>query len=108
MSDINSLALQAYKGDYTIACGERQGSATAVQLPDVSCKLVNIKAVASNTGKVYLGGSGVTKPDGTTDTSTGFELAAGAETGWIPIDNLNNFYIICDNATDDIVYLALN
>lgn len=91
----------------TVATGELQGSATALQLPDIACKLVKIKARNDNTGNVYLGGAGVTKPDGTTDTTTGIELDAGEETGWLPIDNLNRLYRICDNAGDDLTYLVL-
>ena len=89
-----------------IISGERQGSATAVQLPDVPCVEVNIKAVLGNSGNVYIGGPGVTKPDGATDATTGIELDANQETGWIAIDNLNKLYMICDNAGDDIVYIA--
>lgn len=90
-----------------IATGEIAGSATASQLPDVDCDLVNLKAAVSNAGNVYLGGSGVTVPDGTTDVTTGFELDAGQETGWIPLANLNLLYRICDNAGDDLTYIAL-
>ena len=91
-----------------IQSGERQGSATAVQLPDIPCRAVAISALSSNAGSVWLGGSGVTVADGTTDTTSGLELEAGDMTQFIPVDNLNVFYIICDNAGDDIVYLALS
>lgn len=91
----------------TVLSGELQGSATALQLPTIACKLVKFKAREDNTGNVYIGAAGVTKPDGTTDATTGFQLDAGEETGWIPIDNLNRLYRICDNATDDLTYLAL-
>lgn len=87
--------------------GELQGSATALQLPSLACKMVKFKTEISNAGNVYIGGSGVTKPDGTTDTSTGLELAPGDESGWIPISNLNLLYRICDNAGDDLTYIAL-
>lgn len=87
--------------------GELQGSTSATQGPNVACKMVQFRALASNAGKVYLGGSGVTIPNGTTDTTSGLELAAGQSTGFIPVDNLNRLYRICDNAGDDLVYLAL-
>lgn len=90
-----------------IACGELQGSATALALPSVPCIMVRFKALISNAGNVYLGGAGVTKQDGTTDVTTGLELCPGDDTGWISIDNLNRFYRICDNAGDDLSYLAL-
>ena len=91
-----------------IQAGERQGSASAVQLPNIPCRAVAISAISDNAGSVFLGGSGVTIPDGTTDTTSGLELEAGDMTQFIPVDNLNIFYIICDNAGDDITYLALS
>lgn len=91
----------------TVKSGELAGSASAVQMPDVACKLVRFKAEAGNAGKVYIGASGVTRPDGTTDATTGLQLLAGDDTGWIPTDNLNRFYRISDNAGDDLTYLAM-
>ena len=90
-----------------VRAGEIQGSGTAVQLPDIKCSMVKFKAVIGNAGNVYIGGAGVTVVDGTTDTTSGWELDASEETDWIPVDNLNRFYIICDNAGDDLVYMAL-
>ncbi len=92
----------------TPSFGEVSGSATAVALPNIPAKWARIKAVASNAGNVYVGPSGVTKVDGTTDVTTGWELDAGEETPWLPCGNLNQLYIICDNAGDDIVYMVLN
>lgn len=89
-----------------LVSGERQGSATAVQLPDVPGRFVTITALTSNAGNVYLGGSGVTVPDGTTDTTSGIELEPG-DMWMAEISNLNKLYMICDNAGDDITYLVL-
>lgn len=89
-----------------VKSGEIAGSAVALQLPDVSCALVKFKAEADNAGKVYLGAAGVTKADGTSDATTGIQLAAGEEV-WLPISNLALLYRICDNAGDDLTYLAL-
>jgi len=89
-----------------VVSGEIAGSETTAQLPDIPCKLVNLKAVSTNAGSVYLGSSGVTIADGSTDTTTGLELDAGNSI-WLPIDNLNSLYLICDNAGDDLTYLAL-
>lgn len=111
LCDLGSTQYGDYMREHpysTVACGERQGSATAAQLPSVAASIIRIKACVSNAGNVYLGGSGVTKPDGTTDTSTGLELCPGDDTGWLPVSNLNIFYIICDNAGDDITYIALS
>ena len=91
-----------------VRTGERAGSATAVQLPNIPAKLVQIKALNDNAGNVYLGySSAVTVANGSTDTTTGFQLDAGESTGWIPIDSLNELWMICDNAGDDITYMVL-
>lgn len=90
-----------------IATGEVSGSATAKVLPTINCQAVRIVAASDNAGNVYLGGAGVTAPDGTTDTTSGFLLDAGDSTEWLPIDNLNKLYIICDNAGDDILYMCI-
>ena len=90
-----------------VKSGELQGSATALQLPDIaSAGLVIFSALASNAGNVYLGGAGVTKPDGTTDVTSGLEITPGS-TVTLNIDNLNRLYRICDNAGDDLTYLIL-
>ena len=92
----------------TVKSGEIAGSVTAEQLPSVTCSRVAFKAAASNAGNVYLGAAGVTAPDGTQDATTGFELDAVEQTPWLDVDNLNRFYIICDNAGDDLVYISLD
>lgn len=89
-----------------VVSGELQGSATALQLPDIKGPgLVYFKALASNAGKVYLGGAGVTLPDGTTDTTSGYELSAGQSSPAFAVSNLNILYRICDNAGDDLTYI---
>jgi hypothetical protein len=103
--DIGDVGVKSYT---TVACGELQGSAAALQMPSIACKMVNFKARKDNAGYVYIGGAGVTKPSGTTDITTGLELDAGEETGWLTVDNLNRFYRICDNAGDDLTYIALS
>jgi len=91
-----------------VRTGELAGSATAAQMPDIDCQMVKFKAVIGNAGNVYIGGSGVTVVDGTTDTTSGLELDAGEETPWLNVPNLNIFYRICDNAGDDLTYIALD
>ena len=91
-----------------VISGERQGSASAVALPSVASRLIWISALSSNAGDVYVGGSGVTVPDGTTDVTSGYELNPGDKIGPIPISNLNLLYIICDNTGDDITYLVFS
>ena len=91
-----------------VATGEIAGSATAAQMPSIDCKFGKFKAVSSNAGRVYIGvTSGVTVVNGTTDTTTGFELNPGDETDWLPCGSLDVFYRICDNAGDDLTYIGL-
>lgn len=92
----------------TPATGELAGATSATQMPNVACRLARFKARSDNAGSVFIGVSGVTAPNGSTDTTTGLELDAGDDTGWIPVDNLNRFYRICDNTSDDLTYMVLN
>jgi hypothetical protein len=96
-----------YPAYRTVVTGELAGATTATQLPDIPCSLVRLKARSDNAGSVYIGPSGVSLADGSTDTTTGLELDAGEDTGWIPTDNLNRFYRITDNSGDDLTYMAL-
>ncbi len=91
-----------------IHSGELAGAAAATQLPDIPCSMARFKAAYDNVGRVYLGAAGVTVKDGTTDQTTGFELNAGDDTGWIPVANLNQLYRICDNAGDDLTYMTID
>jgi hypothetical protein len=45
----------------------------------------------------------VTVEAGTTNYTAGWELEASQQTGWLPIQNLDMFSYICDNATDDLL-----
>ncbi len=90
-----------------VICGELQGSTDALQLPNIACDWVVLKACSDNAGSVFIGKAGVTKADGTTDTTTGFELAAGESTPVLELDNLNRLYRICANAGDDLTYIGV-
>lgn len=91
----------------TVTTGEVAGATSATQMPTVTSKLVKIKAHADNAGKVYIGVSGVTAVNGTTDTTSGWQLSPKDETPWLPISNLNMLYRICDNVGDDVTYITL-
>ena len=95
--------------DLTLAfTGERAGSLTAVQLPTKAGRYFRVKAAGDNAGVVCLGlSTSVTLPNGSTDATTGWPLAAGEETGWLPLTNLDVLWMICTNAADDIVYWVL-
>lgn len=104
MPKIGTPALEVFT---TIKCGELTGVTTATQMPDIPCRLVKFKAHNDNPTNVYVGKSGVTVEDSATDTTTGFQLDAGDDTGWLLTDNLNRFYRICDATGDDLTYIAL-
>ena len=106
-ANIGSINVAAEPVYTTVATGELAGNTSATQLPNVTCRAVQIKAVLSNAGNVYIGISGVTRPNGSDDVTTGLELTPGDSTGWLPVDNLNRLYRICDNAGDDLTYLAV-
>lgn len=91
----------------SVVSGEVQGGTTAAQMPDIPCARVNIKALTGNATNVYIGGEGVTIPDGATDETSGFTLDAGQETGWFEIDNLNRLWMITDANGDDVSYIVL-
>lgn len=90
--------------------GEVAGAVSATQMPDVNLGdgALCIQAAKSNVGNVYIGGAGVTKPNGVTDQTTGIELEPGVLLQFMPVSNLNVYYFICDNAGDDILYMILD
>jgi len=100
--------MDAYIGYTVPVTGEVAGSTTAAQLPSAArlpCKRVTIRARTDNAGNVYIGfTSGVSLPNGSSDQTTGLELAGGdAVTFSLPHTNM--IYFICDNAGDDFTYL---
>lgn len=86
--------------------GEVAGGLEEAALPDLPAKMVNIKALPGNTGIVYVGPAGVTVPDGSDSPTSGWPLAPGDETGFLPAFNLSQLSRICENAGDSLVYLA--
>lgn len=71
---------------------------TALQMP---CKRVYLRARSNNgTHSPFIGfTSGVTTADGTTDATTGIELAAGDQPLIIDIQHTNQIYYICSSTT---------
>ena len=59
---------------------------------------VVIKALAANTGKIYVGLTGVL-------TSTGFELSAGESVG-LYVTDVSTIYLISDTATQGVSYVV--
>lgn len=89
-----------------VVSGELAGATSATPFPDVPCRLVVLKALSDNAGSVYVGGAGVTVPNGSTDTTSGLQLNAGEQVT-LYIDNLNKLYRICANAGDDLTYVVM-
>lgn len=93
--------------DMGFATGEVSGSISPKQLPEIDCQAAKVKAVASNPTNVYVGQGGVHIVQAADREDVGWELDAGEETPWYFIHNLNQLYIVCDAAGDDIVYTLL-
>ena len=89
-----------------IATGEVQGGTTAKQLPNIPCAGVILQAPSDNATSVYIGVEGVTIPNSQTNQTSGYELDAGDETRFLPIDNLNKLWMITDVNADDLLYIA--
>ena len=72
----------------SVVSGELQGSTSALQLPDIPCRLVVFTALSDNAGAVYLGGAGVTVPNGSfsevPSTAHPLGLRGGGEGGTTP------------------------
>lgn len=100
-----SVEMTAYS---TIATGEIVAGTVAAVAGTVAAKYVMFKAASTNTVVVYLGGAGVTAADGTADATTGWPLAAGEETGWLPVDNVSRFYTIASAAAQGIIYMVVS
>ena len=71
-----------------------------VQLPSVACKSVTVKAMAQNTGLVYVG-------DGSVTSGNGFQLSPGDSVS-VDIDNVNRLWIDAAVANEGVTMLAVN
>ncbi len=70
---------------------------TQVQLSAQACKAVSLKALAANTGFIYVGDSNV-------DSSTGYELDAGDVLD-LAVDNLNRIWLDASVSGEGISFL---
>lgn len=82
-----------------IETGRAVVSTTAVQLPDVQCKQVVLRAIAG--GVITLGTS-----DSVTGT-TGFTITATVPSPPIPVDNLSQIWAISDTIDHAVEFLAI-
>lgn len=87
--------------------GEVAAAITATQLPSREGKWVMFQGHATNTGYIWVGLSGVTVRDGSTDTTTGFFVAPGEWTPPIPIRNLDDLYAIGTSTSDSMSYIVM-
>lgn len=72
---------------------------TAVQLQTQPCKSVTVKALAGNTGKIYVG-------DNVVSSSNGLELEAGDAVN-LAIDNVNRLWIDSSVNGEGVSWLAV-
>lgn len=73
---------------------------TRVQLATNTCVSITIKALASNTGTIYVGNS-------TVSSTNGYQLAAGDSIS-ADISNTNKFYIDSSVNGEGVTWLAVN
>ena len=95
MNDKLENQVSAAHGQTTVGTTE-VALATTHAIPDGFA--VVIKALAANTGKVYVGLTGVL-------TSTGFELSAGESVG-LYVTDLATIYLISDTAAQGVSYIV--
>lgn len=84
-----------------VVMGRIATSTSAAQAPTQVCGLVQLRNLGSTGETVYLGSSS------SVTSSTGYPLAPGDVSPWIPIDNLNRLYVIAASGTPQLAYLAL-
>ena len=97
--------MRAFK---TIQTGEVTGTTSAVQMPNVPCSYVKIKAQVANSGNVLIGGAAtMTVPDGVGDSTTGYELDSGQEIE-VWVENLNKLYLIASASGNHVTYIAFS
>lgn len=94
------------KGMKLIATGTKiWSSGGAVQLPDIPCRVVFIKALAGNGGVVAVGISTITVPSAANSTTAGYELSAGDPFPVTSVKaNLNELYLHSATASAGICY----
>lgn len=92
------------------ASGAVAGTLGPTQCANVPCRYLRIKALAGNSGNFYVGfSSSMTKPAANqSDQTSGLQMAPGDDTGWMPVSNLNLFWVLADNAADSLSFMALS
>ena len=91
----------------TVLTGEIALTSVSNQFPDVPSYLVRFKARKENIRPAFVGPLGVTVPDGVTDQTTGLQMDAQDDSGWMLVRNLNNFYGLASGGTAGLTYIIL-
>lgn len=84
-----------------ITNGQVSAGLTAAQLSATSFPLITgirVKSIATNTGKVYVGGLGVT-------ASNGYQLVPGSSEHIVATD-VNTIYVIADTAAQTVCFVG--
>lgn len=82
----------------TVLNGQQTVTTSAVNLGNLVIKTLCVKALAANTGNLYLGGS-------TVSTSNGMELAANQS--WCAnLSNTNSVYIVAGSSVGGVSWVA--
>ena len=89
-------------GHSTIGHGSNTdvGTSAEVLTSSTACKHVDIMAATTNTGIIYVGGSGVT-------AATGIALYAG-DVYSLDIDDLNDVYVVASVNGEDVQWVYYN
>lgn len=90
-------------------CGELTDDTTITQFQSVVGRQVIFIANAANTNPVAIGLSDVTLPGNTTDTTSGFPLAAGEMTPPLPLGpdgNLDAYYLVATTSGEGVSWLV--
>ena len=90
------------RGHGVVVCGTVR---TAVPVP-TSTRILYVKALATNTGKIYFGGPTVTNTVGSTNATTGYELRPGDPMPLVPTTDASSFFVIGTQAGDGVTYLG--
>jgi len=77
---------------------------TEVQGPSVSGSLFQIKALAGNTGLMYVGNDG----SNAVSSSTGFQLSAGEVVALGNVTNLNQIYVDSSVNGEKVCWIKLS
>lgn len=91
----------------TFATREVVAGTTAAVAGTYAYKYAWVQAAPANTGTVYFGGTGVTIPNGTADTTSGWGLTAGNSFGPLPGGNLNQLGVIATADGQSVVIVTV-